>query len=94
MLENNDEDNRDGNKKTKQERIRAKNWVRRRDAEGFCAKLLIELRNEEPKLYRNFVRMTAEQRGHEHAIEHFCVGSTCADAALLGNRRKFSVASV
>lgn len=35
-------------------------WVRKRQTEGCYAKLLNELRNDHPNLYRNFVRMTAD----------------------------------
>lgn len=38
-----------------------KNWIRRRPVEGFYAKLLIELKAEEPDFYRNFVRMDLQQ---------------------------------
>lgn len=48
----------------KRNRIWMKNWVGRRDQEGCYAKLLVELRAEEPNLYRNFVRMTSEQFDH------------------------------
>lgn len=41
-----------------------KNWVARRPQEGFYAKLLIELRTEEPELYRNFLRMDLQQYEH------------------------------
>lgn len=45
----------------KRRRIWTRDWVLRREQEGFCAKLLNELRAEDPALYRNFLRMTAEQ---------------------------------
>lgn len=45
-----------------------KNWLGLRDTEGFCAKLLVELRTEEPKLYHNFLRMTAAQFDHLLAL--------------------------
>lgn len=50
------------NMSTKNQRIVwRKNWVERREREGFCAKLYKELRNEEPQLLHNFLRMTADQ---------------------------------
>lgn len=42
-------------------RVWRKEWVGRRDVEGFCEKLYIELRDEEPNLYHNFLRMTIDQ---------------------------------
>jgi hypothetical protein len=41
--------------------IWVKDWVRSRETEGFCVKLLNELRVGETNLYHNFVRMTADQ---------------------------------
>lgn len=38
-----------------------KNWLKNRDRDGYCAKLMVELRAEEPELYRGFVRLTADQ---------------------------------
>lgn len=38
-----------------------KKWLSRREQDGFCAKLLMELRVEEPELYRNALRMSGEQ---------------------------------
>lgn len=62
MLENADEDDRDDREvETKKKRIWVKKWLHHRHAQGFCAKLLVQLRDEEPALYRNFVRMTSEQ---------------------------------
>lgn len=46
---------------TKRSRVWTKDWVTRRQQEGFYVKLLVELRAEEPKLYRNFMRMNSEQ---------------------------------
>lgn len=48
----------------KQRSVWVKNWVMRRDEEGFCAKLYRELREEETDFYRNFVHMTPEQFDH------------------------------
>lgn len=39
----------------------AKNWLLRRNQDGFYAKLLVQLRAEEPEVYRNFLRMDSEQ---------------------------------
>lgn len=50
--------------KTKRSRILVKNWVQQRETDGFCSKLMLQLREEEPSLYHNFVRMTAEQFDH------------------------------
>lgn len=49
-------------------RVWTKDWMARRNQEGFCAKLLIELRAEEPELYRNFLRMNSEQFDHLLAL--------------------------
>lgn len=38
-----------------------KNWLKNRDRDGYCAKLMVELRAEEPELYRGFLRLTAGQ---------------------------------
>lgn len=38
-----------------------KDWLEKREKEGFCSKLMLELSDEEPHLYRNFVRMTRDQ---------------------------------
>lgn len=45
----------------KRRKVWVKDWVGRRHREGCYAKLLNELRAEEPALYRNFLRMTADQ---------------------------------
>lgn len=45
-----------------------KQWIMRRPEEGFYAKLLVELRNEEPDLYKNFLRMDAQQFDHLLAL--------------------------
>lgn len=37
---------------------------KRREQEGFCVKFYRELKDEEPKLYQNFMRMTSEQFNH------------------------------
>lgn len=41
--------------------VKVKDWVVRRHREGYYVKLLTELRAEEPTLYRNFLKMTADQ---------------------------------
>lgn len=45
----------------KQRSVWVKDWIQKREQEGFCVKLMRELRSEEPGLYRNFVRMTHDQ---------------------------------
>ena len=37
-----------------------KPWLQRRDSHGFYAQLLSELILEEPDIYKNYLRMTAE----------------------------------
>lgn len=49
-----------GNTKRKRS-MWVKNWLKNRDTDGYCAKLMPELRAEEPELYRSFIRMTADQ---------------------------------
>ena len=48
----------------KRRRVWVKDWVRRRDQEDFCAKLYRELRDEEPALFNNFLRMNLERFHH------------------------------
>lgn len=48
----------------KRSRVWVKNWVEKRETDGFCNKLMQQLREEEPSIYQNFVRMTAEQFDH------------------------------
>lgn len=58
-------DDEDQNKlPTKQRKFWRKDWVGRRDTEGFCEKLYRELREEEPSLYQNILRMTVDQFDH------------------------------
>ena len=45
----------------KRKRIWVRNWVRRRDEEGCCAKLLKELRDASPPLYKNVFRMRSDE---------------------------------
>lgn len=51
-------------------------WIGKREKEGFCAKLYQELREEDPALYHNFLRMTFAQFDHllslvsPHIIKH------------------------
>lgn len=63
QMENDAEDDYGDDEETKlrTKRIWVKNWLQERTVKGFCATLLIQLRHEEPALYRNFVRMTADQ---------------------------------
>lgn len=63
VLESSDDD--DFEETTRRKRsVWRKNWLGHRDEHGFCAKLLPELREEEPELFRNFVRMTTDQFDH------------------------------
>lgn len=52
----------------RQRKFWTKNWILRRPQDGFYAKLLVQLRSEEPQLYRNFLRMNAEQFDHLLAL--------------------------
>lgn len=66
LLENSSDDSDDNDRcnntvRSSRSRIWRKEWVALRDKEGFCAKLLLELRADEPQLYKNFLRMTADQ---------------------------------
>lgn len=45
----------------KKRRFWVRNWFSRRPTEGFYAKLRHELETEEPRFYRNFVRMDLQQ---------------------------------
>lgn len=45
----------------KRRSVWTRNWIALRQTEGFYAKLLVELESEDPKVYQQFVRMTAEQ---------------------------------
>lgn len=56
-----DSENEEEEMPMKKRKCWAKNWVLRRSEEGFCAKLLIELKVEEPEFYHNFVRMDLQQ---------------------------------
>lgn len=51
-------------KKRKPRSVWTKNWLLRRPQNGFYAKMLAELRAEEPYLYRNFLRMNGDQFDH------------------------------
>ena len=48
----------------KRKRSWIRNWVRRRDEEGCCAKLLKELRDESAPLYNNFLRIRSDEFGN------------------------------
>lgn len=61
--EDDDNDRNDARSSSKR-RVWRKNWLGSRETEGFCAKLLLELRANEPELYRNCVRMTVDQFDH------------------------------
>lgn len=45
-------------KEKKSGRQWARSWIRKRNEEGCCAKLLKELQSETPEIYRNFLRMS------------------------------------
>ncbi|XP_055907203.1 uncharacterized protein LOC129942350 [Eupeodes corollae] len=55
-----------------------KKWLNRREREGFCAKLLMELREEEPELYRNVMRMSSKQFDYLLNLvkPHFAIADT------------------
>lgn len=61
LEEEDDSTHRKDGKKRQQRSVWTKNWLKKRDTDGYCAKLMYELRSEEPHLYRGFVRMTADQ---------------------------------
>lgn len=63
-----DDEDDDEEKKSKNRSCWTKNWISKRPEEGFYAKLLIELKNEEPELYRNFLRMDFQQYEHLLAL--------------------------
>lgn len=60
-FDSSDEEQQERVPRKKQRKAWRKEWVGRRDDEGFCAKLYRELRSEEPALYHNFLRLTFEQ---------------------------------
>lgn len=51
-------------RKQKKRNIWVKDWVQRREDNGCYAKLMQELRVEEPQLYKNFVRMSVSDFNH------------------------------
>lgn len=55
-----DEENINERVASKRKRIWRKEWVGRREKEGFCSKLMVELKNDEPTMILNFLRMTPE----------------------------------
>lgn len=58
------DDEREIKSKMRQKKKRSiwrKKWVERREKEGFCNKLYRELREEDPNLLNNFLRMTIAQ---------------------------------
>lgn len=56
-----DSENEEEEMPKKRRKCWTKNWVLRRPEEGFYAKLLIELKTEEPEFYQTFVRMDLPQ---------------------------------
>lgn len=63
MLETSSSDDDDATTDRKR-RVWRKNCLGLRETDGFCAKLLLELRSGETELYRNFVRMSTVQFDH------------------------------
>lgn len=63
-----DDDDRESIPQQRKRSVWRKDWLGLRDTDGFCAKLLKELREGEPELYRNFIRMSAAQFDHLLAL--------------------------
>lgn len=61
VLESSDDDDFDDGPMQRTRSVWTKQWVALREKEGFYAKLMVELRSEEPELYRNFLRMSSAQ---------------------------------
>lgn len=59
MDDSSDEEDNNETVTSKRKRVWRKEWVGRREKEGFCSKLQVELNNEEPTLFTNFLRMTS-----------------------------------
>lgn len=70
LLDSDDDEDDDygEQRESKKRRVWRKDWVGLRESDGFCAKLMLELRAGEPELYRNFVRMAPEQFDHLLAL--------------------------
>lgn len=64
VLESSDDDDLDTEATRRKRSVWTKEWLGRREKHGFCAQLLPELREAEPELYRNVIRMSADQFDH------------------------------
>lgn len=64
VFESSDDDDQNDQLPQKRRSVWRKNWVERREREGFCEKLYQEIRQEEATLYHNFLRMTSDQFDH------------------------------
>ncbi|XP_026682266.1 uncharacterized protein LOC113469054 [Diaphorina citri] len=53
-----EEEDKDKNQQEKCRTVWVRDWISKRDTEGCYGKLLVELQNEEPQLYKNFLRMS------------------------------------
>lgn len=54
------DDQKKKKKRSRPRRVWVKDWVKKRKTEGCYIKLLSELQSNEPRLYRNFVRMKGD----------------------------------
>lgn len=95
--------------KKKDKRVWVREWVKRRETDGFYAKLMEEL-EDVPQLYRNFLRMTKNDFEHllaivepmiskmdfklRDAISFFFWRSLGAYIAVPGHRRSVQVAAI
>lgn len=68
LMESSDEDDQENEQLKRKRTVWRKKWLRLRETDGFCAKLMLELRADEPALYRSFLRMSAEQFDHLLAL--------------------------
>lgn len=80
VFESSDNDDQDDQLPQKRRRVWKKNWIEHREQEGFCVKLYRELRQEEPRLHYNFLRMTPDQfdclRHHRYSSRIKSMSST------------------
>lgn len=102
VLESSEDDELENEPKRKKRSVWQKKWLGRREKHGFCSQLLLELREEEPDLYRNVLRMSSAQFDHlvalvkpyiekkyKYASVHSSRNKTCTNAAVSGHWRKF-----
>lgn len=68
VLESSEDDELENEPKRKKRSVWQKKWLGRREKHGFCSQLLLELREEEPDLYRNVLRMSSAQFDHLVAL--------------------------